>query len=87
MLNKEKIKEALEYCDIKDINYQEKCNKCIDEIKNNKRIQNKTKDIYDILYIDKTEKLGELWKVKDIETLFEKKINPYYLDLNIIKRI
>ena len=33
MLNKEKIKEALEYYDIKDTNYQEKCNKCIDEKK------------------------------------------------------
>ena len=53
MLNKEKIKEALEYYDIKDTTYQEKCNKCIDEIQNNKRIQNKTKEIYDILYIEK----------------------------------
>ena len=78
MLNKEKIKEALEYYDIKDTTYQEKCNKCIDEIQNNKRIQNKTKEIYDILYIDKTEKLGELWKVKDIATLFEEKNKPVY---------
>ena len=48
MLNKEKIKEALEYYDIKDTNYQEKCNICIDEIKNNKKIQSKAKEIYDI---------------------------------------
>ena len=84
MLNKEKIKEALEYYDIKDTNYQEKCNKCIDEIKNNKRIQNKTKEIYDILYIDKTEKLGELWEVKDIETLFEEKINPFITNILLL---
>lgn len=49
MLNKEKIKEALEYYDIKDTTYQEKCNKCIDEIQNNKRIQNATNK-YDILW-------------------------------------
>ena len=87
LFNKEKIKEALEYYDIKDADYQEKCDRCIEKIKNNKKIQNKAKEIYEILYIDKTEKLGELWKVKDIETLFEEKINPYYLDLNIIKKI
>lgn len=84
MLNKEKIKEALEYYDIKDTNYQEKCNKCIDEIKNNKKIQNKTKEIYNILYIDKTEKFRELWKVKDIEILFEEKINPFITNILLL---
>lgn len=84
MLNKEKIKEALEYYDIKDTKYQEKCNKCIDEIKNNKRIQNKTREIYDILYIDKTEKLRELWEVKDIESLFEEKINPFITNILLL---
>ena len=79
MLNKEKIKEALEYYDIKDADYQEKCERCIEEIKNNKKIQNKAKEIYEILYIDKTEKFRELWKEKDIEILFEEKINQALL--------
>ena len=35
LFNKEKIKEALEYYDIKDADYQEKCDRCIEEIKNN----------------------------------------------------
>ena len=70
MMDKEIIKEALEYYNIKNIDYQEKCNRCIDEIKNNKKIQNKAKEIYEILYIDKTEKFRELWKEKNIE-IFE----------------
>ena len=37
LLNKEKIKEALEYYSVKDIDYHEKCNRCIDEINNNKK--------------------------------------------------
>ena len=49
LFNKEKIKEALEYYDIKDADYQEKCDRCIEEIKNNKKIQNKAKEIYEIL--------------------------------------
>ena len=34
LLSKEKIKEALEYYSIKDIDYYEKCNRCIDETNN-----------------------------------------------------
>ena len=80
-MDKEIIKEALEYYNIKNIDYQEKCNRCIDEIKNNKKIQNKAKEIYEILYIDKTEKFRELWKEKDIEILFEEKINPFITNI------
>lgn len=43
LFNKEKIKEALKYYDIKDMDYQEKCNRCIDEIKNNKKYKIKQK--------------------------------------------
>lgn len=32
LFNKEKIKEALDYYLIKDADYKEKCNICIDEI-------------------------------------------------------
>ena len=84
MLNKEKIKEALEYYNIKDIDYQEKCDRCIEKIKNNKKIQNKAKEIYEILYIDKTEKFRELWKEKDIEILFEEKINPFITNILLL---
>ena len=42
LLSKEKIKEALEYYYIKDIDYYEKCNRCIDETNNNKKIYDKT---------------------------------------------
>ena len=84
MLNKEKIKEALKYYDIKDMDYQEKCNRCIDEIKNNKKIQNKAKEIYEILYIDKTEKFRELWKIKDTRTLFGEKVDPFITNILLL---
>ena len=66
LLSKEKIKEALEYYSIKDIDYYEKCNRCIGETNNNKKIYDKTNEIYEILYIDKTEKFRELWEEKNI---------------------
>ncbi len=83
-MDKEIIKEALEYYNIKDIDYQEKCNRCIDEIKNNKKIQNKAKEIYEILYIDKTEKFRELWKEKDIDLLFGENVNPFITNVLLL---
>ena len=77
LLSKEKIKEALEYYSIKDIDYYEKCNRCIDETNNNKKIYDKTNEIYEILYIDKTEKFRELWEEKNINILFGENVNPF----------
>ena len=77
LLIKEKIKEALEYYSIKDIDYYEKCNRCIDETNNNKKIYDKTNEIYEILYIDKTEKFRELWEEKNINILFGENVNPF----------
>ena len=85
LLSKEKIKEALEYYSIKDIDYYEKCNRCIDETNNNKKIYDKTNEIYEILYIDKTEKFRELWEEKNINILKEmdyKDISNYYVIKN-----
>ena len=86
LFNKDKIKEALEYYNIKDIDYQEKCNRCIDEINNNKKIQGKINEIYEILYIDKTEKLRELWKIKDTRILFAEEVNPLEYHKENIKK-
>ena len=84
LLNKEKIKEALEYYSVKDIDYHEKCNRCIDEINNNKKIYDKTNEIYEILYIDKTEKFRELWKEKDIDLLFGENVNPFITNVLLL---
>ena len=61
IFEKEKIEEALKYYSIKDNNYKEKCNKCINEITKDEKIYKKANEIYEILYIDKTGKLIELW--------------------------
>ena len=40
--------------------------------------------LYEILYIDKTEKFRELWKEKDIEILFEEKKNPFITNILLL---
>ena len=84
LFEKEKIEEALKYYSIKDNNYKEKCNKCINEITKNEKIYEKANEIYEILYIDKTGKLIELWKEKDINLLFGEKVNPFITNVLLL---
>lgn len=84
LFNKEKIKEALDYYLIKDADYQEKCNICIDEIIRQKNIYIKAKEIYEILYTDETGKFKELWNKKDINILFGQKVNPFITNILLL---
>lgn len=84
LFNKEKIKEALDYYLIKDTDYQEKCNICIDEIIRQKNIYIKAKEIYEILYTDETGKFKELWNEKDINILFGQKVNPFITNILLL---
>ena len=84
IFEKEKIEEALKYYSIKDNNYKEKCNKCINEITKDEKIYKKANEIYEILYIDKTGKLIELWKEKDINLLFGEKVNPFITNVLLL---
>lgn len=84
LFNKEKIKEALDYYLIKDADYQEKCNICIDEIIKQKKIYIKAKEIYEILYTDETGKFKELWNEKDINILFGQKVNPFITNILLL---
>ena len=84
LFNKEKIKEALDYYLIKDADYQEKCNICIDEIIRQKNIYIKAKEIYEILYTDETGKFKELWNEKDINILFGQKVHPFITNILLL---
>lgn len=84
LFEKEKIQEALKYYSIEDYNYKEKCNECINETIKNEKIYKKAKQIYEILYIDKTGKHRELWKEKDIHTLFGEEVNPFITNVLLL---
>ena len=48
------IDNALKYYQINDINYKNKCYKCIEDINTIEDFNIKTEEIYNILYNDKT---------------------------------
>lgn len=66
------IDNALKYYQISDIDYKNKCYKCVKDINLKNDFNVRTEEIYDILYTDKSFKIDTLWiYVKFLDTFFE----------------
>lgn len=76
-ITKTMIDEALDFYNINDSEYKEKCYKCIDELRENKEYQDKVNETYKILFVDKTNKIRNLWKLKKLSDLFGNFNNPF----------
>lgn len=77
------IDEAFEFYNI-DKSYKGKCYKIAKEINENECYKKAFNKIYDILYHGDFSVIKELWKIKDINTLFMNNINPFVTNLMII---
>lgn len=78
------IKEALEFYNIRDAEYIEKCYECIEFINKNANIKIRIHELFNILYIDENTKLSELWKIKNIEELFGKDCHPFITNILLL---
>ena len=84
MITKIMIDEALAFYNITDIEYREKCYKCIDEIEENKEYQDKVNEVYEILFIDKTDNIRNLWEFKELSDLFGNIKNPFITNVLLL---
>lgn len=78
------IDNALAYYQINDINYKNKCYKCIEDVNSIKDFNVKAEEIYDILYTDKPSELDALWKKKNILELFGEYYNPFITSVLVL---
>lgn len=83
-IDKKLIKEALEFYQINDIIYAEKCDRCIEFIDKNSKMKKKAYKILNILYGDKNNQISELWKIKNTEELFGKDIHLYITNVLLL---
>lgn len=83
-LNKQEIDKALDYYGIYDNDYKLKCYQCIQEVHNNIDFMKKVKEMYDILYIDKTYKIYALWKKQNMNLLFGDNYHPYITNVLVL---
>jgi len=84
IITKTMIDEALDFYNIKDSEYKEKCYKCIYELEEEKEYQDKANEIYKILFIDKTDKIRDLWNFKKLSDLFANIKNPFITNVLLL---
>ena len=84
IFTKTMIDEALDFYSIRDSQYKEKCYKCIDELERNKEYQDKVNEVYKILFIDKTDKLRNLWNLDKHIDLFDNIKNPFITNILLL---
>ena len=83
-MNKDVIDEALSFYEIDEEKYKQECYRCLKHIKSSDKILKKYYQIYEILYLDKTNRITELWKIKSINELFIEKVHPYITNLLLL---
>lgn len=69
LLDKEEVSKGLQFYQIEDEKYYNKCIKALEEIKQKNLLDNFEK-IYDILFLNKKREIEDLWQYKEIENLF-----------------
>jgi len=78
------IDNALKYYQIDDINYKNKCYKCIKDVNKIKDFNIKAEEIYNILYTDKSFKIDTLWERQNMIELFGEQYNPYITNILVL---
>lgn len=78
------INQALEFYNIDDTKYIEKCYECIEFINKNPNIKTKTDELFNILYIYKNNQLSQLWKIKNIDELFGEDCHPFITNILLL---
>lgn len=81
-IDKSSIDDAFKYYEINNIDYKNRCYKCIEDVNKIESFNFKVEEIYDILYTSKSFK--ELWKRQNMTELFGKYYNPFITSVLIL---
>lgn len=83
MLNEKTIKDALNFYEIKDKVYLNKCLECIKYINSNSNLKNKFENVYNELYFN-DEKTRNYWKMKTLNELFGNCYHPFITSILLL---
>lgn len=83
-MNIKDIDNSLLYYGIDDKQYKLQCYACIDSINHNTIAQKEFNQLFNILFVDKTNKIKELWNIKSINMLFSQTVHPYITNLLLL---
>lgn len=78
------IDNALEYYQINDIDYKNKCYKCIEDVNSIEDFNDRVEEVYDILYNDESFKIDTLWKIQNMVELFGEYYNSFITSVLVL---
>ena len=78
------IDNALEYYQINNIDYKNKCYKCVEDINSINDFNVRTEEIYNILYTDNSFEIDTLWKRQNMIELFGEQYNPFITSVLVL---
>lgn len=86
IISKEIIDNALQFYNITDKDYKNKCYECLDDLLSNNNLFNSFKELYKVLYLDHLDraKVKKLWSNKNIDDLFGKNCHPFITNLMLL---
>ncbi len=83
MKNDELI-ESLNYYKIDDKDYINRCKQCLIFINSNDKVLKQFNAFHKILFVDKSNKIRDFWKLRRIEELFETEVNPFITNILLL---
>ena len=83
-MNTKTIDNALLYYGINDEEYKIQCYNCLESVKHNTTLQKEFNDLFNVLFVDKTNKIKELWNIKSLNMLFSETVHPYITNLLLL---
>lgn len=78
------IKNALNYYEIFDQSYIDKCCKCVEDLNSIENFNKKFEQIYEILYGNQMEKIDALWQTQNKAEVFGECYNPFVTSVLIL---
>lgn len=81
---KSEIKKALDFYEINNTDYENKCYKCLSYLEENKLFLKNALNLYKIIYCSNNNKIRFLWKHKNIEDIFRCNIDKYITNILLL---
>ena len=85
IMNTKTIDNALLYYDIIDEDYKNQCYDCLKKIKQNAKLQKEFNDLFNAIFVKKSDEVKKLWNIKSTNLIFSENVHPYITNLLLLR--
>ena len=84
-MNTKTIDNALLYYGITDEDYKNQCYDCLKKIKQNDKLQKEFNDLFNAIFVKKSDEIKKLWNIKSTDLIFSENVHPYITNLLLLR--